>query len=97
MLTPQLIPTDSITPKLITSMPATAPNYFGILKTSWPSKPRLDIVLTKDGTPIVLTKVAINSGLGIDQFKLRYKEQETDPIWKDYLDAAGNKVHRSQS
>ena len=92
MLSPQLIPAESITPKLVTRMPDVAPNYFTITKTAWASKPRVDIVLTKDGTPVVLTKVAINSGLVDDRFKLRYKEQETDAIWKDYVDVSGNKV-----
>ena len=95
MLSPQLIPDDSVRTKYVTRVPNVTTNYFEILKKAWVSKPRVDIVLTKDGTPVVLTKVAINSGLVNGKFRIKYKEQETQTRWQDYVDTStkGIKVH----
>ena len=92
MLSAQLIPSESITTKSVSRTTDVAPNYFTITQSDWSLKPRLDIVLTKDGTPVVLTKVGINSGIVDDIFKLKYKEQETQTTWKNYIDPATNSI-----
>ncbi|ELU10543.1 hypothetical protein CAPTEDRAFT_196226, partial [Capitella teleta] len=85
MTDPRLVPSSNIQMRAMELVSDVAPNYFTISKDDWISKPKVDIKLTVGGTPIMVTKLIMNSGLDMDRFRVKYKLNEEQLEWSNYV------------
>eukprot|EP00914_Ancora_sagittata_P006165 GHVO01012563.1.p1 GENE.GHVO01012563.1~~GHVO01012563.1.p1 ORF type:complete len:159 (-),score=8.73 GHVO01012563.1:31-507(-) len=92
MLTSQLISKRNMEVRGVNRIPEAGRNVFGIEKALWSSKPRLDIMLTSDGSPIEVTKVSVNSGPTKDTFRIKFKTSEAQAKWSEYIAPGQNQI-----
>jgi hypothetical protein len=85
MLASQFIADRNVILRGTSRVPDAGRNVFSIVKSAWPSKPRLDILLASDGTPVQVTKVALNSAVNKDTFRIKFKSNENEEKWSDFV------------
>lgn len=88
MLSPELTPLQGIVSRGTLKLPNVERNYFVIKKADWTEKPRIDVKLTKDDSPIKVTRVVVNSGdESVASFRIKYKEDIAQEAWLSYSEA----------
>lgn len=84
MLDPQIIPAENVEVRAVKKRDDVSPSYFTISQSQWDSKPRIDVVLTDDGTPVEVTKIAIKNPDQSSKFRIKYKAFASDDAVTDY-------------
>jgi hypothetical protein len=85
MLSSQFIPNRNVEMRAASRVPQAGRNVFSIDVSDWASKPRFDILLASDGTPVQVTRVVLNSASGDVTFKMKFKNNENEEQWSDYV------------
>jgi hypothetical protein len=94
----QFIAKKNIETRGMTEVPEKGRNTFlTTAKQFAKEKPRIDIQLSGDGSPVPVTKVAIYSADEDGVFRIKYKETKNDDPWKDLILPGDDKISVSHS
>lgn len=85
MANSQFIPNRNVETRATSRVPESGRNAFSIKISDWKLKPRIDVLMNGDGTPVQITRVVLNSGPKQDTFRIKYKATEDQEIWWDYV------------